>query len=523
MAKTLIPMEGLQSVNDYLDTKHHIGVDIDENINDFGRVVIAAGYDFTTREIICSLLAGKGLKLPNIQICLSINLKRLLNVEGIQDALRQALQKLDEAFDKFLEHTQIQNVLNRINDVLAEITSIANMINFCGKPITPIAIPNTLENAMQSFLGRGEALIDNIGSMIPDEIGGCIGTDDIFNRNLFNGGILGDISNDWDRVSTGQLTDDEINDLIGRISDAITEVETLIDEENDTGSVVDNGGSEFGQQGPINTRLGVIHDPQLSGIQGNTRIASALKSSFDQLAGYPVIDSNGNVYNNIFELFLDDSLIDLLRNPADPRSEISERQPVYNYCGEIVGYTNVILQESQDRSLGTEPTENTDPGALISQIGITIPSADRNEFIDEVVEQVIGEISTNNTTQTRTVSTNVTTTLERFETENLDIVGVKAYTLLAVSTDKAARVRIYANSQSRTADSDRLEITSPSANSGLIAEIVTSGAETVLMSPAIIGYNFEDIPTNIIPCAVTNKSDSAGTVEVKITLIPMET
>lgn len=372
MAKTMKPLENLESVNDYLDTKHHVNSDVTENINDFGRVSIAAGYDFTTREIICSLLAGKGLKLPNIQICVSVNLKRLLNLDPligqIQDTLRQGLEKLDQTFDKFLEHTQIENVLGRVNDTLAEITNIANMINFCGKPITPIAIPNTLENAMQSFLGRGEQIVNSIGSIIPDQIGGCLGTDDLFNRGIFNGGILGDISNNWDRVINQELTTEEIDDYIDRINQVVDDIENLIEEENNTNSVVDLGGSEFGQQGPINTKIGVIHNPEEAGIQGNTRIASLLKNSYDQLAGYPVIDSEGNVYDNIFELFLDDSLIDLLRNPVSPTPEISEQQPVYNYCNEIVGYTKVITQEQQNKSLGNEPSENNDPGANTSSV-----------------------------------------------------------------------------------------------------------------------------------------------------------
>lgn len=399
MAKLMKPLENLQSVNDYLDTKHHIDIDIDENINDFGRVVVAAGYDFSTKEIICSLLAGKGLRLPNIQICLSINLKRLLNLDPsigeIQDELKQSLMQLDQAFDKFLEHTQIENVLGRINDALSEITNIANMINFCGKPITPIAIPNTLENTMQSFLGRGENLTNSIGSMIPDQIGGCLGTDDLFNRNLFNGGILGDISANWDRVISGQLTQEELDNYINRITNAVNEIDNLIEEENNTNSVVDLGGSEFGQQGPINTKIGVIHDPELAGIQGNTRIASLLKSTYEQLAGYPVIDSDGNVYDNIFELFLDDSLINLLRNPADPRPEISEQQPVYNYCGEIVGYTKVIKQESQDRSLGSEPTETTEPGSFAGDKTISIPSSTRTEFLEEITNTILETLQIN--------------------------------------------------------------------------------------------------------------------------------
>lgn len=377
MAKTMKPIENLESVNDYLDTKHHVNLDITENINDFGKVVISPGYDFTTREIICSLLAGKGLKLPNIQICLSVNLKRLVNLDPdigkIQPELQSEIEKLDNTFDRFIDHTKIDNVLGRINDSLSEITNIANMINFCGKPITPIAIPNTLENAMQSFLGRGEGLATNIGSIIPSKLGGCLGTNDLFNRDIFDGGILGDISNNWERVINQELTPEEIEDYTTRINEIVDDIDNLIEEENNTNSVVDLGGSEFGQRGPINTKIGVIHNPEAAGIQGNTRIASLLKNSYDQLAGYPVIDSDGNVYDNIFELFVDESLLDLLRNPVSPSPEISEQQPVYNYCGEIVGYTKVVTQEEQNKSLGDEPSSDNinDPGNNTSAISTT--------------------------------------------------------------------------------------------------------------------------------------------------------
>ena len=47
-----------------------------------GKVTTTELY-FTMRELICSLLAGNGLKLPNVQICLKANLGRLLNNAGI--------------------------------------------------------------------------------------------------------------------------------------------------------------------------------------------------------------------------------------------------------------------------------------------------------------------------------------------------------------------------------------------------------------------------------------------------------
>ena len=38
MANPMIPLGPLQSVNEYLDTRHHIDTNVTGNINDFGRL-----------------------------------------------------------------------------------------------------------------------------------------------------------------------------------------------------------------------------------------------------------------------------------------------------------------------------------------------------------------------------------------------------------------------------------------------------------------------------------------------------
>lgn len=105
---------------------------------------------------------------------------------------------------------------------------------------------------------------------------------------------------------------------------------------------------------------------------------------------------------------------------------------------------------------------------------------------------------------------------------DLSITGFKSYALLAIQTDKAAWVRIYVNAASRTADASRLETSDPAPDAGVIAEVITTGAQTVLISPGAIGYNFESTPTLTIPCSVTNKSGSTGTVAVTLTVLQLE-
>ena len=136
---------------------------------------------YSLKEIICSLLAGNGIKLPNLQICLKINIGRLIpeipaGLEDLQDALSGA----EKALDDFTAHTNIDNALGRLNAAMSEFAAIANMINFCGTPVVPKAIPNVLKDAMGSFTGAGKSILDTLGTMADGDIGGCIGADGKF-------------------------------------------------------------------------------------------------------------------------------------------------------------------------------------------------------------------------------------------------------------------------------------------------------------------------------------------------------
>ena len=124
--------------------------------------------------------------------------------------------------------------------------------------------------------------------------------------------------------------------------------------------------------------------------------------------------------------------------------------------------------------------------------------------------------------QSRTTKAGTTSSLADAAQADLDITGFKGYALLKVQTDRAARVRIYTDAASRTADASRAEGTDPAADDGVIAEVITTAAETVLISPGAFGYNNESTPTTTIPCRITNKSGSASTVTVTLHVLQLE-
>jgi hypothetical protein len=124
--------------------------------------------------------------------------------------------------------------------------------------------------------------------------------------------------------------------------------------------------------------------------------------------------------------------------------------------------------------------------------------------------------------ESRTTVAGTTASLASLASGDLNITGFKGYALLKIQTSVAAWVRLYTDGASRTADAGRLEAVDPDPGAGVIAEVITTGGQTILMSPGVIGFNNETSPTTTIPCRVTNKSGSTAAVTVTLTLIKIE-
>ena len=104
-------------------------------------------------------------------------------------------------------------------------------------------------------------------------------------------------------------------------------------------------------------------------------------------------------------------------------------------------------------------------------------------------------------------------------TAELNITGYKAYSLFKITTDAEAWVRVYVDDASRDADATRSEGEDPTPGSGVISEVRTSGAQSILISPGIMGFNNDSPRTDTIYLAVTNRSGAATTITVTLTAL----
>ena len=126
------------------------------------------------------------------------------------------------------------------------------------------------------------------------------------------------------------------------------------------------------------------------------------------------------------------------------------------------------------------------------------------------------------TLASRTAVAGTTASLANTATGNLTITGYKGYMLYKIQTSAAAWVRIYTDIASRTADSSRAEGADPTPGSGVVAEVITTGAQTILISPGALGFSNETVPDTNIQLAVTNKSGGTTTITVTLTAVQLE-
>jgi len=99
--------------------------------------------------------------------------------------------------------------------------------------------------------------------------------------------------------------------------------------------------------------------------------------------------------------------------------------------------------------------------------------------------------------------------------------GFTAYGLLSIETSAAAWIRIYTSNAAVTADQSRTQGTDPAPGSGLIAEVINTGANTQVISPGSLGFSSEISPATNIPLSVTNNSGSTVAITVTLQLIQL--
>ncbi len=126
------------------------------------------------------------------------------------------------------------------------------------------------------------------------------------------------------------------------------------------------------------------------------------------------------------------------------------------------------------------------------------------------------------TLSTRTTRSATTSSIANGASANITITGFSAYALMSIQTSAAAWVTIYSSSAARTADASRVITDDPTPGSGVLAEVITTSAQTQVFSPGVFGYNDEVSPTTDVYVKVVNRSGSSAAITVTLKLLQLE-
>lgn len=98
-----------------------------------------------------------------------------------------------------------------------------------------------------------------------------------------------------------------------------------------------------------------------------------------------------------------------------------------------------------------------------------------------------------------------------------------SFRVLKLQTSRPARVRLYSSLDARDADRDRPVDVIPSGDHGLILDALTDTDSLALrLSPQVDGSSFDPVPSQDIPCIITNEDSSDGAVSVTFTFLRSE-
>ena len=121
--------------------------------------------------------------------------------------------------------------------------------------------------------------------------------------------------------------------------------------------------------------------------------------------------------------------------------------------------------------------------------------------------------------QSRTTA-QVTNSLANEAIANSSITTPKTYGLMKITTSHAAWVTLYSDTASRTADASRAINADPLPGSGVLAEVITTGSQTQLITPGAICFNSAGTGTTY--AKIVNKSGTTSNVTVTLTYVTLE-
>lgn len=125
--------------------------------------------------------------------------------------------------------------------------------------------------------------------------------------------------------------------------------------------------------------------------------------------------------------------------------------------------------------------------------------------------------------QSRTTAQGTTANIAVEASDDIEITCAKTYVLHKIQTNVPAWVTVYTDSGARANDNTRNYTNDPLPGSGVVAEVITTeNNPTQILTPGVIGFNNDAVPSSTVYLKVVNKGVTTQTVTVTLHYLQLE-
>ena len=198
----------------------------------------------------------------------------------------------------------------------------------------------------------------------------------------------------------------------------------------------------------------------------------------------------------------------------------SETDPIFS-ASAAAGITQTKINNwDQAFSWGNHAASGylTTLGSIGGHTDVTISAPQANQILEYNGSAWVNTTNSAGLQSRTTVS--ATNSIAANGIANISMTTPKTYALLSIETSHAAWVTLYSDTASRTADSSRNETTDPVAGSGVLAEVITTGSQTQIITPGVICFNSSS--SNVTYAKIVNRSGGTANVQVTLTYVQIE-
>jgi len=283
------------------------------------KITFPANLPKNEKDLICMLLAGRLKDLLNgrlvcAQLAVDDLIKDLSGVSALSE-LRQGLLNLNSTLGALKSATGYNNILNAVNQGLAQIGNVFSLGGLCPSPVHPPQIPDVLAQMNNNLMGQMGNILNALTKAS--------------NPSMCLGGGPGGFGVNWNSM-TGDLKN---------LKAAIANFKRDPAGYNATMNAFKN--NIKAQTNRLKAELKRLEknltDP--FGIKDKQKTVHSLMAAKNKSDGYKVKDSRG-IEQTVLKAMVPADIEHVLSrtDPTNAAPIVYKTKPVLDYCGEVVGY-----------------------------------------------------------------------------------------------------------------------------------------------------------------------------------------